>query len=96
MNILTLIASAFGLGSNQMPHGNAFNFFNAKHADFRGATPSRHVRTHSHKIIDGCRQSNKDDGMPRGYPGAKLARKAAMNYAGVKHMRGLRANGQGH
>lgn len=92
MKLLSFLAAAAGFGSNQMPHG-PFNIFNAVRNNFRGATPSRHVRTHSHKIIDGCRQSNKDDTLPRGYPGAKLARKAAMNFAGVKHMRGLRVNG---
>lgn len=60
---------------------------------FRGATPSRHVRTHSHEIIEGCRQSNKDDNLPRGYPGAKMARKARMRFLAVNHPRGLRANG---
>lgn len=33
------------------------------------------------------------EGLPRFYPGAKLARKAVQKAVGVKHPRGLRANG---
>lgn len=43
--------------------------------------------------IDGCPQSNKDDNLPRGYPGAKMARRAIFKGIAVKHPRGLRANG---
>lgn len=33
------------------------------------------------------------EGLPRFYPGAKLARKAVQKAIGVKHPRGLRADG---
>ena len=42
---------------------------------------------------DGCTQSDKKDGLPRGYPGAKLARKAMLKQVAVKHPRGLRLDG---
>ena len=42
---------------------------------------------------DGCTQSEKKDDLPRGYPGAKLARKAMMKQIAVKHPRGLRLDG---
>ena len=48
---------------------------------FRGATPSRAKKG----LID------KSD-LPRGYPGAKLARRAVQKGIGVKH-HGLRADG---
>lgn len=44
-------------------------------------------------VYDGCPQSNKDDNLPRGYPGAKMARRAIFKGIAVKHPRGLRANG---
>lgn len=47
---------------------------------FRSATPSK-------------RKGFDKTGLPSGYPGAKLARKAAMKHVGVKHPRGLRADG---
>lgn len=37
--------------------------------------------------------SKKNDGLPRNYPGAKLARKAMMNQVAVKHPRGMRLDG---
>ena len=47
--------------------------------------------------IDGMPQSNKPTGLyvklPRGYAGAKLARKAIMKMVAVNHPRGTRANG---
>lgn len=46
---------------------------------FRSATPSR-------------RKGINKDGLPSGYPGAKLARKAMQRAVAVKHPRGLRSN----
>lgn len=87
MNIISrLIAAVLALGTS------ATAPFPVRHA-FRGATPSRRVRSHSHEKINGCMQSNKEDDLPRGYPGAKMARKAHMRFLAVKHSRGLRANG---
>ena len=41
-----------------------------------------------YKMIDGiiCRQSDKADRLPRGYPGAKLARKAARSQLTKRHL----------
>lgn len=63
---------------------------------FRQATPSHrssYRNTKAGRVIDGCTQSSKKDGLPRGYPGAKLARKAMMKQVAVKHARGLRLDG---
>lgn len=63
---------------------------------FRQATPSHRSSYHNTKagyVMDGCPQSEKDDDLPRGYPGAKLARKAMLKQVAVKHPRGLRLDG---
>ena len=41
-----------------------------------------------YEMIDGilCRQSDKADRLPRGYPGAKLARKAARSQLTKRHL----------
>lgn len=44
-------------------------------------------------VVDGCSQSDKYDNLPRGYPGAKLARRAVFKGIAVKHPRGLRVDG---
>jgi hypothetical protein len=85
MNLLTLLASAMGL--------NKLTSAVFSSTAFRQATPSKRFRDKAKFSMHGCPQSNKDDALPRGYPGAKLARKAAMNFAAVKHPRGLRQNG---
>lgn len=43
--------------------------------------------------IDGSPQSEKNDNLPRGYSGAKLARRAIFKGIAVKHPRGLRVDG---
>lgn len=63
---------------------------------FRQATPSKrgsYRNTKASNVLDGCPQSKKDDDLPRGYPGAKLVRKAVMKQVAVKHSRGLRLDG---
>lgn len=60
--------------------GKAVNPMLLNNKAFRGPTPSKHKGT------------NKE-GLPSGYPGAKLARKAAQRAVGVKHPRGLRLDG---
>ena len=49
---------------------------------FRSATPSAPKKG----LID-------KSGLPHGYPGAKLARRAVQGALGVKHMGGMRQNG---
>ena len=53
--------------------------FNIVNRSFRQATPSK-------------RKGINKDGLPSGYPGAKLARKAMQRAVAVKHPRGLRSN----
>lgn len=72
------------LGAAVLALGNPFH---------RTATPSRRVREQADWSDCGNPQSNKDDGLPRGYPGAKLARKAVQKAVAVKHPRGLRLDG---
>lgn len=61
---------------------------------FRGATPSRRYRNKSTWEYEGCPQSENSDGLPRSYPGAKMARKAMQKALAVKHPRGLRLDGK--
>lgn len=63
---------------------------------FRQATHSTRRSARNTKAgysIDGCPQPGKNDDLPRGYPGAKLARKAMQKQVAVKHPRGLRLDG---
>ena len=63
---------------------------------FRQATPSHrssYRNTKAGRVIDGCPQPSRSDSLPRGYPGAKLARKAMLKQVAVKHPRGLRLDG---
>lgn len=86
-SLIGMIAAALGLGMSSLPT------VPLTRTTYRGPTPSRRIRSQSKAAYNGCVQSDKDDGMPRGYPGAKLARKARQGYLAVNHPRGIRANG---
>lgn len=60
---------------------------------FENHRPSKHRADSNLWGYDGCTQSSREDGLPRGYPGAKLARKAMLKQVAVKHPRGLRLDG---
>jgi hypothetical protein len=85
MKLLPFLASIMGL--NKL----SSNIFAPQ--VFSRPTPSKRVRDTSGKSVNGCKQSKKDDGLPRGYPGAKMARKAEMKFLAVRHCRGLRQDG---
>jgi hypothetical protein len=74
-SILAIAASAIGQFKPQFRHG----------------TFSRRTRgtRDYHDRYTGCDVSRKDDGLPRSYPGAKLARLAAKKKVGVKHFGSL-------
>ena len=59
----------------------AFNPMNIVDRSFRNATPSRRGKGRIDK-----------SGLPHGYPGAKMARKATQKAIAVKHPRGLRSD----
>lgn len=92
MKISSIIAAALAAaGTTFDPLMNMIT-----HRSFREATPSnRHSyrNTKAGYNLDGCPQSGKEDDLPRGYPGAKLARKAMLKQVAVKHPRGLRLDG---
>lgn len=88
MKLLSTLATALGLSSfiPQIPFG------------YSRGTPSRRLRIGSKHIrptndmrrsilglTSFCPQSDKRDDLPRGYPGAKLARKAAQGKLGIRH-----------
>jgi hypothetical protein len=60
---------------------NTISHFDSRNV-FHGPTPAAPKKGRINK-----------DGLPRGYPGAKLARRAAQGAVAVKHMGGLRLNG---
>ena len=64
----------------------------AKLANTRSGSPQARMRigakvrrSSAEMWCDGCRQSIKDDGLPRGFPGAKRLRKAALGKLTLKH-----------
>lgn len=89
MKIMSLLAGALAAGIGSFPVA----FSNLGSRAYRGPTPSRRVRSNVAWCDQGNPQSNKDDGLPRGYSGAKLARKAIQKAVAVKHPRGLRLDG---
>ena len=92
MKISSIIAAALAAAASKFSSALA----QVARPQFHHATQStrRSARnTKAGHVEYGCPQSDKDDNLPRGYPGAKLARKAFMKQLAVKHPRGLRANG---
>lgn len=82
----SLLASALTIAAG------AFSFTPTMSTNFYAKSVSK-SRRNQLDTFDGCVQSHAKDDLPRGYPGAKLARKAKQKAIAVKHPRGLRLNG---
>lgn len=101
MKIAQILAAALAMSASaavsatdaiRSGYGRVRNLPNFKFEKYR---PSRHRARANGNLWsdDGCTQSSRKDGLPRGYPGAKLARKAMLKQVAVKHPRGLRLDG---